>query len=126
MKLKICRVRDLASAHELIAAGVDYLGFHDLDTANVERSQRLAAINRALYANGFTGGVLLTKATDTAWIMRSASNGLYPLVQLHRDASLSEIKKIERFLREKGVKDIDIAVTLPQKPKGSEMFPVNY
>lgn len=42
------------------------------------------------------------------------------------NSNLSEIKKTERFLREKGVKDIDIAVTLPQKPKGSEMFPVNY
>ena len=102
MKLKICRVRDLGSAHELIAAGVDYLGFHDIDTANVERSQRLAVINRTLYATGFTGGVLLTKATDTAWIVRSASNGLYPFVQLHRDASLSEIKKIARLLCEVG------------------------
>ena len=42
------------------------------------------------------------------------------------NSNLSEIKKTERFLREKGVKDIDIAVTLPQKPKGSEMFPVNH
>ena len=42
------------------------------------------------------------------------------------NSNLSEIKKTERFLREKGVKDIDIAVTLPQKPKGSEMFPVDY
>lgn len=42
------------------------------------------------------------------------------------NSNLSEIKKTERYLREKGVKDIDIAVTLPQKPKGSEMFPVNY
>ena len=41
------------------------------------------------------------------------------------NSNLSEIKKTERYLREKGVKDIDIAVTLPQKPKGSEMFPVN-
>ena len=42
------------------------------------------------------------------------------------NSNLSEIKKTERYLREKGVKDIDIAVTLPQKPKGSEMFPVNH
>lgn len=42
------------------------------------------------------------------------------------NSNLSEIKKTERFLREKGVKDIDIAVTLPQKSKGSEMFPVNH
>ena len=102
MKLKICRVRDLSCAHELVAVGVDYLGFHDIDTANVERSQRLAAINRALNATGFTGGVLLTKATDTAWIVRSASDGLFSFVQLHRDASLPEIKEIARLLSEVG------------------------
>lgn len=102
MKLKICRIRDLSCAHELVAVGVDYLGFHDIDTANVERSQRLAAINRALNATGFTGGVLLTKATDTAWIVRSASDGLFSFVQLHRDASLPEIKEIARLLSEVG------------------------
>ena len=41
------------------------------------------------------------------------------------NASLAEIKKAERFLREKGIKNIDIAVTISRKSEGSEMFPVN-
>ncbi|MBB1524492.1 hypothetical protein HG470_001810 [Candidatus Saccharibacteria bacterium] len=42
------------------------------------------------------------------------------------NTSLAEIKKTERYLREKGVKNIDIAVIMPRKSEGSEMFPVNY
>lgn len=46
----------------------------------------------------------------------------------HRIAntSLVEIKKTERYLRDKGIKNIDIAVTISRKPEGSEMFPVNH
>lgn len=46
----------------------------------------------------------------------------------HRVAntSLAEIKKTERYLRDKGIKNIDIAVTISRKSEGSEMFPVNY
>lgn len=45
----------------------------------------------------------------------------------HRIAntSLVEIKKTERYLRDKGIKNIDIAVIISRKPEGSEMFPVN-
>ena len=41
------------------------------------------------------------------------------------NTSLAEIKKTERYLRDKGIKNIDIAVTMPRKSEGSEMFPVN-
>ena len=46
----------------------------------------------------------------------------------HRIAntSLAEIKKTERYLRDKGIKNIDIAMTMPRKSEGSEMFPVNH
>ena len=46
----------------------------------------------------------------------------------HRIAntSLVEIKKTERYLRDKGIKNIDIAVIISRKPEGSEMFPVNH
>lgn len=46
----------------------------------------------------------------------------------HRIAntSLVEIKKTERYLRNKGIKNIDIAVIMPRKSEGSEMFPINY
>ena len=41
------------------------------------------------------------------------------------NTSLAEIKKTERYLRDKGIKNIDIAVTISRKSEGSEMFPVN-
>lgn len=43
------------------------------------------------------------------------------------NTSLAEIKKTERYLRGKGIKNIDIAVimSLSRKSEGSEMFPVN-
>ena len=46
----------------------------------------------------------------------------------HRIAntSLVEIKKTERYLRDKGIKNIDIAVIISRKSEGSEMFPINY
>lgn len=36
-----------------------------------------------------------------------------------------EVRKVERYLKEKGVKDLEIAVRLPNKKEGSDMFPVN-
>ena len=46
----------------------------------------------------------------------------------HRVAntSLAEIKKTERYLIDKGIKNIDIAVTISRKSEGSEMCPVNH
>ena len=36
-----------------------------------------------------------------------------------------EVRRVERYLKEKGVKDLEIAVRLPNKKEGSNMFPVN-
>lgn len=36
-----------------------------------------------------------------------------------------EIRRVERYLKEKGVKDLEISVRLPNKKESSEMFPVN-
>ncbi len=102
MKLKICRVTDLQTAIELVRAGVDYLGFHDLQDTNTTRTAQLVGINRKLREDGFDGGVLLTKVTDIGWISQVASCGRYPLVQLHRQADLAEIEELSGILHHTG------------------------
>lgn len=91
VRLKICKVVDRATAFDLMEAGVDYLGFHVLSTADDGKEATAAAINRELRGTGYGGGVLLTKSKNVDWIRRATITGAFQFVQLHRGAELNEI-----------------------------------
>jgi phosphoribosylanthranilate isomerase len=108
MKLKICKIESLDSARDLVAVGVDFLGFHVLDESKEQYRERSASINRKLRDQGFDGGVFLTKSNNLDWTISSAQDGAYELVQLHSDASMDYIKKLSRGLRSEHIKLIQV------------------
>ena len=60
----------------------------------------------------------------TSYIIRYV--GLDGIKHEKQHKNLGEILKTKRYLMKQGVTDLDVSVTLPQKPKGSEMFPTSY
>lgn len=108
MKLKICQIRDSRTAFQLVEMGVDYLGFHVLETLQAEHKSRAAGINKRLRASGFDGGVLLTKVNDVDWLVNTTMEGQYRYVQVHRDADLDGVAELARRLREHGISLIQV------------------
>lgn len=98
MKLKVCQVRDAESAADLVACGADFLGFHVLDESHVQERDAYAAINRKLVSDGYSGGVILTKAQSLDWIIDAAAEGAYAYVQTHRDLLLEDVAELGRRL----------------------------
>lgn len=108
MKLKICQIQDSPTAFQLLRAGVNYLGFHVLDPTQTEQAFRSAAVNTTLRANGFEGGVLLTKADDVSWIVESAVSGAYRHVQVHHDTNPRHIEELASLLHDAGTSLIQV------------------
>lgn len=108
MRVKICKVRDLECALEMVRLGVDFLGFHVLDRGHGDDLQRSALLAERLRRRGFEGTVLLTREVDASWIVEAATEGRYSYVQFHRPFVLERDRALAACLSSKGIRTIQV------------------
>lgn len=99
-KIKICKVRDLATAHFCARLGVDFVGLHLIDKCDADKIQTFHQISNLLQGTA-TRPVLVTKITSTKDLSSALINTGIRWVQLHARLAIEKLERIQRDVQTK-------------------------
>ncbi|MFC3041669.1 N-(5'-phosphoribosyl)anthranilate isomerase [Virgibacillus xinjiangensis] len=117
MKVKICGVKTISTAHTAIQAGADFIGFVFAPSTRRITPEDAALIAHSLPSHANTVGVFVNESTEN--ILQIANQVGLDYIQLHGDESESKVQELP-------YKTIKAFPFSPQELEGMEKYPCDY